>query len=179
MLIPRLKESIEQNAAIWFLGALLTGFLSGLGAYKGIQEIAGLKVVPQAVLDESARRNAALKKELAAAKATSDEAVARVKNVFSGLSHARVGLMYIEAEARPMNQIRERLADVGAVVTPNEVSHWHGYPEYVGRLLHRKGYEESAYQLKALVSDLVVATPMEYTFEKDNYDLVLWIEPRK
>jgi hypothetical protein len=41
------KERIEDNAALWLLGTLLTGFIAGLGAYKGILEIAQLAVVPK------------------------------------------------------------------------------------------------------------------------------------
>jgi hypothetical protein len=37
-----LKEKIENNLVIFTLGLLFTGFLSGFGAYKAIQEIGGL-----------------------------------------------------------------------------------------------------------------------------------------
>ena len=40
-----LKERIENNLAIWFLGAIVTGFLAGVGAYQGILSIAQLEVV--------------------------------------------------------------------------------------------------------------------------------------
>ncbi len=40
-----LKEKIENNLTIWILGVLLTGFLAGLGTYKGILKIANLEVV--------------------------------------------------------------------------------------------------------------------------------------
>lgn len=43
----RLKERIESNLAIWFLGTLVAGFLAGLGSYKAILEIAHLDVVSQ------------------------------------------------------------------------------------------------------------------------------------
>ena len=42
-----LKESIENNLAIWLLGTLATGFAAGLGAYKGVLEIAQLDVVTE------------------------------------------------------------------------------------------------------------------------------------
>ena len=50
-----LKERIENNLVIWFLGALLTGFLSGVGTYEAVLRIAHLDVVPA---------NSYLKKEM-------------------------------------------------------------------------------------------------------------------
>ena len=42
-----LKEQIENNAVIWFLGAVVASFLAGIGAYEGILRIAKLEVVSQ------------------------------------------------------------------------------------------------------------------------------------
>jgi len=42
-----LKARIENNALTWFLGAIVTGFGAGIGAYQGILEIAKLEVVSQ------------------------------------------------------------------------------------------------------------------------------------
>jgi hypothetical protein len=42
-----LKEQVQNNAAIWFLGAIITGFLAGIGAYKGILQIAKSEVISQ------------------------------------------------------------------------------------------------------------------------------------
>ena len=39
--MPSLKESIENNLAVFFLGALLAGFLSGIAAYETTLRIAG------------------------------------------------------------------------------------------------------------------------------------------
>ncbi len=41
------KQKIESSPILWILGTLLTGFLAGIGVYKGIIEIAQLKVVPK------------------------------------------------------------------------------------------------------------------------------------
>jgi hypothetical protein len=49
-----LKERIENNLTVWFLGILLAGFLAGLGTYKGILEIAHLQVVTQGSEDKNA-----------------------------------------------------------------------------------------------------------------------------
>ena len=40
-----LKEQIENNLIIFFLGTLLTGFLAGMGVYKGILTIAELETI--------------------------------------------------------------------------------------------------------------------------------------
>ena len=39
--MPSLKESIENNLAVFFLGALVAGFLSGIAAYETTLRIAG------------------------------------------------------------------------------------------------------------------------------------------
>jgi hypothetical protein len=42
-----LKEKIENHPLVWFLSALLAGFLAGIATYKAILEIAQLEVVPK------------------------------------------------------------------------------------------------------------------------------------
>lgn len=39
------KERVEANAVLWLLGCLLTGFLSGISAYRAVQEMAGLEPI--------------------------------------------------------------------------------------------------------------------------------------
>ena len=51
-----IKEKIERNVTVWLLGTLLTGFLSGIGVYRGIQDMAGLSVESEAELEETKRR---------------------------------------------------------------------------------------------------------------------------
>src|SRR5437867_418929 len=41
-----IRDKIENNLAIWLLGTLLTGFATGVGAYRSILEIAQLKTIP-------------------------------------------------------------------------------------------------------------------------------------
>lgn len=60
-----LKERIEQNIAIWLLGTLLTGFLSGIGAYRGILEIAALDVAPKGKLESLEKQNEVLNTQIA------------------------------------------------------------------------------------------------------------------
>jgi hypothetical protein len=47
----RLREKVENNPAVFFLGTLLVGFLAGLGCYQGILEVAHLEVVPAGSLE--------------------------------------------------------------------------------------------------------------------------------
>jgi len=179
MIASRLKESIEQNVLMWFLGVLVTGFVSGLGAYRTVQDIAGLKVVSQSSLDDTAKKVAALEKAASLELAKSEATTVQLRQAYASLRGTRVGLMYVESDSTFMSSVKQRLAETGAIVTPNEVSQWRGYPEFVGRVLYRKGTEESAFQLKALVSDLAVATPSEYAMESDKYDVAIWLQPRR
>ena len=179
MTASRLKESIEQNVLIWFLGVLITGFVSGLGAYRTVQDMAGLKVVSQSSLDDTAKKVATLEKAASLELAKAEAATAQLRQAYASLQGTRVGLMYVESEATLMSSVKQRLTEAGAIVTPNEVSQWRGYPEFAGRLLYRKGTDEPAFQLKALVSDIVVATPSEYAMESDKFDLALWLQPRR
>src|SRR5215204_1916719 len=93
---PSLRERVERNVVVWFLGALLTGFLSGAGAYRAIQEVAGLKPISGSALEDSARKSASLEKDLAAARATAADAADRLKQAYQSLAGARVGIMYVE-----------------------------------------------------------------------------------
>lgn len=179
MKASRLRESIEQNVLLWFVGVLVTGFLSGMGAYRTIQDIAELKVVSQATLDETAKKIAELEKATSAEQERSAAAVTQLRQAYASLRGTRVGIMYVETDSTLMNLVKQRLAESGAIVTLNEVSQWSGYPEYVGQLLYRKNAAEPAFQLKALVSDLAVATPTEYTFDRNDYDVAIWLKPHR
>jgi len=50
-----LKEKIENNAAIFLLGALVTGFLAGVSTYQAILKIAKLEVVHESSLRTTGR----------------------------------------------------------------------------------------------------------------------------
>jgi len=41
------RERVENNAVVFFLTALVTGFLTGVGTYEAILRLAQLQVVPQ------------------------------------------------------------------------------------------------------------------------------------
>ena len=47
-----IRERIQDDPVVWFLGTLVTGFLSGLGAYQGTLKIMHLEVVPEVVAAE-------------------------------------------------------------------------------------------------------------------------------
>lgn len=41
-----LRQTIEENSVVFFLGALITGFIAGWAAYGGVQSASGLSAVP-------------------------------------------------------------------------------------------------------------------------------------
>lgn len=49
------RERIEQNIVVFFLGTLVAGFLAGIGAYDRIQAIAGMTPVARGELDRLKR----------------------------------------------------------------------------------------------------------------------------
>ena len=58
------KETIEKNAIIWFLSALLTAFLAGIGAYESVIRITGQTVVNRSDIDQSKKELSALHKQV-------------------------------------------------------------------------------------------------------------------
>ena len=57
------KETIEKNTMVWFLGALLTAFLAGIGAYEGVIRISGQTVANKADIVRSTWELEALHKK--------------------------------------------------------------------------------------------------------------------
>ncbi|MEA2690685.1 MAG: hypothetical protein QOJ16_72 [Acidobacteriota bacterium] len=49
---PSLRQKIENNLVVWFLGTLLVGFMAGMTTYKAILDIAQLAVVQKSKLDQ-------------------------------------------------------------------------------------------------------------------------------
>jgi hypothetical protein len=43
--MTNIREKIENNVVVWMLGTLLTGFLAGIGTYKGALEIMNLETI--------------------------------------------------------------------------------------------------------------------------------------
>lgn len=58
-----MKESIEKNSTIWFLGAMLAAFLAGIGAYEGLIRITGQTVMDASDLARSTKELEALRKK--------------------------------------------------------------------------------------------------------------------
>lgn len=53
-----IKEQIESNIVVWMLGTLLTGFMAGIGTYKGTLEIMDLATINKdrlSVLENSSK----------------------------------------------------------------------------------------------------------------------------
>jgi len=47
----KLKERVENNPVVFFLGAILIGFLAGSGAYKAVLEISNQSTISKSTLD--------------------------------------------------------------------------------------------------------------------------------
>jgi hypothetical protein len=85
------KERVEENVAIWLLGSLLTGFLSGIAAYRGLQEIMDLVPVSKSgyeTLQEKAQASSAHENQLQNELATSEANVAQLQRDLSKAANA-------------------------------------------------------------------------------------------
>ena len=47
-----LRDRVENNIGLWFLGAVCTGFLGGIAAYSAVLEMARLEVVSKRTVEE-------------------------------------------------------------------------------------------------------------------------------
>ncbi len=69
-----LKQKIESNPVLWFLGALLAAFLAGIGTFKGILEIAQLEVIRRTDNPEKLKSElSSLQKQVASLNKTNNE----------------------------------------------------------------------------------------------------------
>lgn len=59
-----LKQKVENNPVIFFLGTLLVGFLSGITTYEAVLEIAKLEIIARHEASELKRARTALSKEI-------------------------------------------------------------------------------------------------------------------
>jgi hypothetical protein len=153
-----IKEKIEENVAIWLLGTLLTGFLAGIGVYRAVQDMAGLKIVSAADLQDSNGQLAKLKQELAASEKRAAAAAARAKQAYSAVRGTRVNIIHMESDVEVATELRERLLLLDALVTltPTERK-W--FSDRGGKLYHQASGLEAAMQIKALASDIALLTP--------------------
>lgn len=83
MIKSTIREKIEQNFTIWFLGTLITGFIAGISVYKGILEIAKLQVISTSNLENKAKRILELETKLEKAKSRINE-LEKSLNLISG-----------------------------------------------------------------------------------------------
>lgn len=58
-----LRERVEDNVAVWLLGSLLTGFLSGIATYKAILEMGGLESISKQDYGELQRKASNLQEQ--------------------------------------------------------------------------------------------------------------------
>lgn len=130
-----LKEKIEQNLTLFLLSAIITGFVSGIAAYKTIQDIAGLKPVTKSTSEEL-KRLKNLEKELVAERAYSEsikEDLSRLsseykniitdkiekqdKQLIEAISYKRIGIYYTTQFAEEAVEIEKRLLALKACVS--------------------------------------------------------------
>ena len=153
----RIRDSIEQNVTVWLLGTLLTGFLSGIGVYRTIQDIAGLRMVAGADLENSKRQLAELEQKLLASEKRAATAIAQAKQAYWAVRGTQVTIVHGEHDSEAAIELKERLAAFGAVVTllAQEA------PEHAGKLYYIESSRDAAMQIKALVSDIASPQPQE------------------
>ena len=167
-----IKKRIEQNVTVWVLGTLLTGFLSGIGAYRAVQDMAGLKMVSGADLEDSKRQRAELEQKVVVAEKRAATAAALVKQAYWAVRGTQVTIVYGERDTEVAAEIKARLAVLGALVTLRPVDREDA--QRAGKLYYAEGSRDAAMQISALVSDL--ASP----YPEDNVNLLpgvvsLWL----
>jgi hypothetical protein len=170
-----IKEKIDQNITIWLLGTLLTGFLSGIGAYRAVQDMAGLKTVSAVDLDASKRQRAELEEKLQASEARTLSTATQLRQAYWAVPGTRVAIVYVERDSQVAVGIKERLDQVGGHVTLRALDRRD--PERAGKLYYEPGGRDAAMQIKALVSDIAALHP------EDNVTLqpgsvALWLESK-
>ena len=61
--MPTLKERVEDHLGVFFLGALLTGFLAGIAAYGGVLSMSNQTTIAKATLAQLQNANGVLKND--------------------------------------------------------------------------------------------------------------------
>lgn len=168
-----IREKIERNVTIWLLSTLLTGFLAGIGVYRAVQDMAGLKIMSAADLANSKRQFDELQQKLVASEKRAATASAQLKQAYWAIRGTKINIIYVERDLEAASEIKERLAALGAVVTLNSLDRRDS--TRAGKLYYGESSREAAMQIKALVSD--IASP----YPEDNVNLPsdsvsLWLE---
>jgi hypothetical protein len=152
-----IKEKIEQNVTLWLLGTLLTGFLSGVGAYRAVQDMAGLKPVSTADLYAASVQRAELEAKLQASQSRAASAAAQLRQAYWAVPGTRVAIVYVERDAQAAVGIKERLGQAGAQVTLRALELRDG--QRAGKVYYEPGARDAAMQIRALVSDITSLAP--------------------
>ena len=168
-----IKETIERNVTIWLLSTLLTGFLAGIGVYRTVQDIAGLKVMSAAELENSKRQLDRLQQKLVETEKRAAAAAVQLKQAYWAVRGTKVSILYVARDLEAAGEIKERLAVLGALVTLRLLDRQE--PKRAGKLYYGEGSRDAAMQIKALVSD--IASP----YPEDNLNLPpdavsLWLD---
>ncbi len=150
-----IKETIEQNVTIWLRGTLLTGFLSGIGVYRAVQDMAGLKMVSAADRENSKRQLAELEQKLVASEQRVATATAQTRRAYYAIENARLDVNHDGSEwsLRIAAEIKERLSDLGARVRVRK-----GEPARLGCGVvwyTSDSAKETTLQVQALISDIL------------------------
>jgi hypothetical protein len=168
-----IREKIERNVTIWLLSTLLTGFLAGIGVYRAVQDMAGLKIMSAVDLANSKRQLDELQQKLVASEKRAATASAQLKQAYWAIRGTKINIIYMEPDLDAAGEIKERLAALGGIVTLNSLDRRD--PRRAGKLYYGESSREAAMQIKALVSD--IASP----YPEDNVNLPLdavslWLE---
>jgi chromosome segregation ATPase len=114
-----LKEKIESNAVIFFLGTLLIGFLSGIGAYKAIIEIAKLEVISKTEINKLKDSNLQLNRQLSDIKSTSNNSEKIVKEYQSEIKDLNTAISNFQNEKTELNQKLRNTEEINNILNKN------------------------------------------------------------
>jgi hypothetical protein len=169
-----IKDRIERNATVWLLGTLLTGFLSGVGVYRAIQDMAGLSLVPAGELEGSKRRIAELERTVAESEGRAAAIAAQAKLAYQPIRSRRVRVVHNPPDLQSALKIQDRLSNWGANVTLHE---WRSeIPHNMRKVVHTEDSSEAALLIKRLVSDVTsMSLEQDNTLRAENLDIVLWV----
>lgn len=138
-----LKERVEENVVLWLLGSLFTGFLSGIAAFRSIQEIGDLQPIPrseynslkekalqsdslvtglQQKLNATETQISKLQEQVASERTTPKQAATsnppRVKR--DDLTGSQIRLIYRDSSTSRALEIKKKLESYGAHVVLSE-----------------------------------------------------------
>ncbi len=170
-----IRNRVEQNVTVWLLGTLLTGFLSGIGVYRAVQDMAGLRIVAVADLENLKRQFGELEQKLVASEKRAATAAAQAKQAYWAVRGTQVTIVHEARDSEAAIEIKERLAILGALVTLNPVAQ--EAAEHAGKLYYGESSRDAAMQIKGLVSDIASPHPENSGEHRPNV-VTLWLVRR-